>query len=284
MIVTPTDTDGDGIFDDEDECPNEAGPANNNGCPEVVDTTPPPPPTQEAEEEEQTQTADEQNCTGTNTGQYISASPVQPTTCDDQGLSRHGKQCVEQYSISRRPSLPSQAVAVGAAPGGADLVSQQTYDALDGLTKPTAHPHGGTAGSYRTDAIANAADHYDVDNPYSETVYENSPLGKSKPKKPQEFSNSPVAQTYGNTAAKSAAIWWPTITITTTTYAAGSLFKNGLTDENGHTTYTYTDFQGRVVLKRAPAMAVRTTPIMAMTYGNRRMCRQRPKERPTKPP
>lgn len=31
---TTVDTDGDGIPDDEDGCPNEAGPASNNGCPE----------------------------------------------------------------------------------------------------------------------------------------------------------------------------------------------------------------------------------------------------------
>lgn len=30
---TPVDSDGDGIIDTEDECPNEAGPASNNGCP-----------------------------------------------------------------------------------------------------------------------------------------------------------------------------------------------------------------------------------------------------------
>ncbi|MDX1765923.1 MAG: carbohydrate-binding protein [Candidatus Saccharimonadales bacterium] len=37
----PTDSDGDGVPDSEDACPNEWGPASNNGCPE---TTPPPDP------------------------------------------------------------------------------------------------------------------------------------------------------------------------------------------------------------------------------------------------
>jgi glucosylceramidase len=39
----PADTDGDGVPDDVDQCPNEAGPANNGGCPlPPPDTTPDP--------------------------------------------------------------------------------------------------------------------------------------------------------------------------------------------------------------------------------------------------
>ncbi len=34
--TTPVDSDGDGIPDTEDECPDEAGPASNNGCPETT--------------------------------------------------------------------------------------------------------------------------------------------------------------------------------------------------------------------------------------------------------
>jgi hypothetical protein len=40
-IPAPPDTDGDGVPDDVDQCPNEAGPASNNGCPlPPPDTTP----------------------------------------------------------------------------------------------------------------------------------------------------------------------------------------------------------------------------------------------------
>ena len=34
----PVDSDGDGVIDENDSCPNEAGPASNNGCPETGDT------------------------------------------------------------------------------------------------------------------------------------------------------------------------------------------------------------------------------------------------------
>ncbi|MDX1760584.1 MAG: thrombospondin type 3 repeat-containing protein [Christiangramia sp.] len=34
----PVDSDGDGVIDENDNCPNEAGPASNNGCPENGDT------------------------------------------------------------------------------------------------------------------------------------------------------------------------------------------------------------------------------------------------------
>jgi hypothetical protein len=42
VAVAPVDTDGDGISDAEDGCPNEPGPASNNGCPLPPDTTPNP--------------------------------------------------------------------------------------------------------------------------------------------------------------------------------------------------------------------------------------------------
>jgi hypothetical protein len=42
----PGDADGDGVTDDVDACPNEAGPASNNGCPEAA---PPPPPDNDIE-------------------------------------------------------------------------------------------------------------------------------------------------------------------------------------------------------------------------------------------
>lgn len=36
VVVPPVDTDGDGTPDSSDQCPNEAGPASNGGCPVVV--------------------------------------------------------------------------------------------------------------------------------------------------------------------------------------------------------------------------------------------------------
>jgi dienelactone hydrolase len=39
-IQQVVDTDGDGVLDDVDDCVNEPGPASNNGCPIVTDTTP----------------------------------------------------------------------------------------------------------------------------------------------------------------------------------------------------------------------------------------------------
>lgn len=36
LAPTPVDSDGDGINDKDDQCPNEAGPASNNGCPVIL--------------------------------------------------------------------------------------------------------------------------------------------------------------------------------------------------------------------------------------------------------
>lgn len=38
--IAETDSDGDGVPDDVDACPSEGGPASNNGCPVITDTTP----------------------------------------------------------------------------------------------------------------------------------------------------------------------------------------------------------------------------------------------------
>ncbi|WP_299365082.1 hypothetical protein [Winogradskyella sp.] len=35
--IPDSDSDGDGVFDSQDDCPNEAGPASNNGCPDDFD-------------------------------------------------------------------------------------------------------------------------------------------------------------------------------------------------------------------------------------------------------
>ena len=61
-------------------------------------------------------------------------------------------------------------------------------------------------------------------------------------------------------------------TITAGYYPAGTLYKNGLEDENRNTTYTYTDLQGRVVLKRAPNTGKGThdTYYLYDAYGNLR--------------
>ena len=159
---------GNWVTNDNDECPNEAGPVSNNGCPEEI--VAPPPPVEEEEED---------ICTGSTTGQYTIASPstsqnyVLTKVYQDTGGS-NALSSIQYYDGLGRPT---QAVAVGAAPGGADLVRQQTYDAYGRADKaylPT--PMAGTAGSYRTAMETSAASHYGVNNPYSETVYEASPL------------------------------------------------------------------------------------------------------------
>ena len=244
------------VENNTDQCPEQLGPVSNYGCPEV----------------------EEEYCSGTKTGVYIPASPssnhnyVMTKVYQDP----NGENALSNIQYYDGLGRPSQAVAVGAAPSGADLVSQQTYDAFGRANKaylPT--PLSGTAGSYRTALSTQAVGHYNVDNPYSETVYEASPLNRvSAQKAPGSFADTPVEQSYDTNTANEVNRYSVDEegNITASSYAAGSLFKNGLEDENRHTTYTYTDLQGRVVLKRAPSTGegYHDTYYLYDAYGNLR--------------
>ncbi len=254
------------VYDNTDLCPEEFGPAENKGCPEEI--VAPPPPVEE-----------EEICAGTTTGQYIAASPSSDhnyvlTKTYQNSEGTNALTSIQYYDGLGRLS---QSVAVGAAPSGADLVISQNYDAFgrpDKTYLPT--PMEGTAGSYRTAMETNATTHYGVNNPYSQTIYEASPLNRvMEQKAPGNFAANPIKNSYDTNTTGEVNRYNVSDAgaITATTYAAGTLFKNGLTDENGHTTYTYTDLQGRVVLKRGPGTEhaeVHDTYYLYDDYGNLR--------------
>lgn len=92
-------------------------------------------------------------------------------------------------------------------------------------------------------------------------------------KAPGAFANSPIKHGYDTNTANEVNRYDVADdgTINPSTYAAGTLFKNGLTDENDNTTYT--DLQGRVVLKRGPGtehVEVHDTYYLYDDYGNLR--------------
>ncbi|MDB9837224.1 DUF6443 domain-containing protein, partial [Flavobacteriaceae bacterium] len=163
-------------------------------------------------------------------------------------------------------------------PSGADLVATLSYDAFGRQDKsylPT--PMEGTAGSYRDAVVTSATDYYGVTNPYSETVFEASPLNRvMEQKAPGTFANSPIKQDYDTNGADEVNRYdvadGGEINESESTYAAGTLYKNELRDENGKSTYTYTDLQGRVVLKRAPSTGEgpHDTYYLYDDYGNLR--------------
>jgi len=103
---------------------------------------------------------------------------------------------------------------------------------------------------------------------YSMTVFENSPLNRVMKQGAPGNTWQPVASTtsrqsnehvisyqYASNTATDLVYYWtisstyPSVTFSRKTYAAGTLYKNIVTDENGNPMTEFKDLQGKVVLK-----------------------------------
>jgi len=179
---------------------------------------------------------------------------------------------------------PSQTIQLMASPTYRDIVQHIEYDGF-GRESTKFLPHVKNLagdGSFKTTAKTDqqayyaAANTWDPSvvktaNPYSVTVFENSPLNRVKEQGapgaawqplPAAGTGHTVKTDYGtNTATGSDVVKLWTVTTTgasgTTNYAAGKLYRTTLWDENTVNTTAragsvdeYRDFEGRVVLKR----------------------------------
>jgi len=166
---------------------------------------------------------------------------------------------------------PVQTVAMQQSPLQKDLVSFNVYDPLgretnkflpyiatttDGNYKPTAQ-----ADEYSFNATQFTGEQYY----YSQTYYEPSPLNRVTatyaPGSSWAGSARGVSAQYAlNTASDSVRYWKiafapGSLPATTSTYAAGTLYKNITTDEAGHSVAEYKDMEGKVVLKKVQLAA-----------------------------
>jgi RHS repeat-associated protein len=168
---------------------------------------------------------------------------------------------------------PLQTVIKGVSASGKDLVSPVVYDAY-GHEQYKYLPYAQQTintndGKFKIDPFNNQKNFYDIKtlNPgasgdtiyYSQTAYELSPLNRIlKVYAPgnswaKEGGNHPAETQYLiNTVADSVRVWNMGTTIPTSTsiYAAGTLQKNVLIDENGNQNIEYKDIEGRVILKK----------------------------------
>lgn len=79
--------------------------------------------------------------------------------------------------------------------------------------------------------------------PYTETIYEPSPLNRKTQVLPPDGDPGTTDYSYGTNSQ--------TITAADgTSYIAGELFKNRITDDNGNQSISYTDSRGRLILQR----------------------------------
>jgi RHS repeat-associated protein len=186
-------------------------------------------------------------------------------------LSLTQKQTVRTYfdGLSR----PLQKIGVQASPLQNDIVQPVVYDALGRQTTGYL-PYGGSStdviGGYRSNAISTAQPAFynnsaqsvvpvDAD-PYSQKVYENSPLQRVLESGMVGYGFQPVSgQHYkavsyrsNNTSADGNVLQWNNNGTYTsgTYYAANSLTVIDATDEDGLETRTFTDNNGHIMLKR----------------------------------
>ncbi|UIR57994.1 RHS repeat-associated core domain-containing protein [Sphingobacterium sp. SRCM116780] len=183
---------------------------------------------------------------------------------------------------------PLQTVQLMASPGYKDIVQHIEYDGF-GRESSKYLPYAeqtSNNGSYKTTAKTNQANFYKstgwdthvkkTDQPFSVTVFENSPLNRVQQQGAPGLAWQPAANretitttsTTGHTAvteystnvASDVKLWTVTAAGTGATsafYAAGKLYKTIIKDENWikatgkqGTVEEYKDFEGRVVLKR----------------------------------
>ncbi|MDO6431551.1 DUF6443 domain-containing protein [Flavitalea sp. BT771] len=168
---------------------------------------------------------------------------------------------------------PLQTVVKQMSPSGKDMVAPVVYDALGREQYKylsfvaNAYQTGDQVsdGNFKIDPFLQQAAFGSIQYPgesyyYGKMDFEASPLNRVMttyaPGNSWTGNNKGVSRQYQvNTAGDSVRIWnidaaagsTPT---STTTYAAGLLYKNGTTDEQGHQVYEYKDMEGHVILKK----------------------------------
>ena len=164
---------------------------------------------------------------------------------------------VTYYDGLGRPSLQ---MGLGAAPDGKNLLTLQEYDGA-GREAATWLPVALADDCPTAAAIQSAAKSAYGDNlPYAKTVYEASPLNRvsqqygpgaawhnGHPVRTEHLANGtalPLSCLHYRVDASSGAL------VENGNYAAGELYVQKTTDEDGNVAYTFTDKQGQLLLER----------------------------------
>lgn len=185
---------------------------------------------------------------------------VTQTTQYFDGLGRTLQTNVKNGSLFRDPNQPVWEYF-------RDLVSSKHYDQLGRekyqyLPFITPYPSNGEFlySPFVTQASYIQAQYPDEHYYYSQTDFEQSPLGRAKkslaPGDSWVGSNRGVQVEYElNNGTEGIRIWnidfaSGSVPYSTTTFSAGKLSKTIILDDLGKKVYTYTDFEGRTILKK----------------------------------
>lgn len=197
---------------------------------------------------------------------------TQPTTSN--GTSASQKTRVVYYNGLGRPI---QEVAIGVTPTKKSIIKHTEYDLNIGQTKDfLSYPIANESSEYVDNAKASTLTHYNTDkyqqtpNPYSETLYEKSPLKRvlktGAPGEDWKISGShtidfayrfntanEVKYRRVNALLNSSKGFYDYNTVNNVGnghHPANSLYVTTVSDENGNVTEEFKDQEGKVVLKR----------------------------------
>lgn len=214
-------------------------------------------------------------CVATAGAQTVAQNYVRSRTM----LNEAGTACIDNIVYHDGLGRPYLTVQKGASPDGKNLVTLQEYDGA-GRESATWLPVALADGYPTAAAIQSAAKSAYGDNlPYAKTMYEASPLNR-------------VSQQYGPGAAWHNGHPVRTERLTNSTalplscldyrvdtssgaltengnYAAGELYVQKTTDEDGNVAYTFTDKQGQLLLeRRMDGSTTHDTYYVYDIYGN----------------
>jgi len=174
---------------------------------------------------------------------------------------------------------PLQTVSVGQSTSGTDLILPMEYDAYGRQPKAYLPYVSGSNGGYQENALKVSVsdsktdqqrfysdntlllESSDLGRPFSETVFENAPSARPVSVRApgnKSTSGSIVYSPNSGTEVKHYVYTAGSGITDGGTFAAGKLDKKLTTDENAKTLVEFTDFQGRLICKKAGSEALAT--------------------------
>lgn len=193
----------------------------------------------------------------TNSQNYVISQTYKQSGSNPNDVSK----VVTQVQYIDGLGRPMQNVVVGQSPAGSDIVTHIEYDAYGRQAKQFLPFTAAGNGAFQANGASATTTWYnansanlksnDLGHPFTETVFEPSPLNRpSSVRAPGNNSASSSIQYTGNIANEVKLYIHNGSTIVQNGfYAAGTLYRSQITDENSKVSNEYTDLQGRVVCK-----------------------------------
>jgi len=199
----------------------------------------------------------------TNSKNYIISRSFKQTGANENDVSKVSIQVQYFDGLGR----PIQNVAVKQSPSGSDIVQPMAYDPFGRQSKQFLPYVAAGNGAFQNTAVSAANTWYaansaqledsDLSRPYSETIFEPSPLERPSGIRQPGSKSSSSSISYQINGASEVKLYKVNNTTSTIEqngfYAAGTLSSVHNTDEQGNISQDYTDKSGKTVCKKTVA-------------------------------